>query len=205
MKNRKIAFLLSFAIVTAVALAGTRLSFHATVAQSSPNSTPSVSGVSENRLDQSQASVPKHVAYGLFFGEMIALKKKAAEREKQGITGEAMRNFHKVRAKLSDRESQVLDQVAAECNDKVVKLNDQARTLINRERARHPNGKLKDGEALPTPPADLVQLEDRRKQTLLDARERLRMILGQKTFDRIDTFIQHDIEARTKGSPRTRR
>jgi hypothetical protein len=201
MKNRKIALLVGVAIVMAVALAGTRLSFHSSAAKSAPNSTSSGSGISENKVDHSQG-VPKHVAYGLFFGEMMALKKKAAEREKQGIKAEAMRNFHKSRAKLSDHESQVLDAVASDCNDKVVKLNDQARTIINRERARHPNGKLKDGEALPTPPADLLQLEDRRTQTLLDARERLRSMLGQKAFDRIDTFIQHDIEARTKGSPR---
>ena len=205
MKNRKTVLLLGVAIVMAVVFAGTRLSFYSTAAKSAPNSTTSLSAASETSLGQSQGSVPKHVAYGLFFGEMMAFKKKAAERERQGIKSEAMRNFHKSRGALTDYESQVLDQVAAACNEKVVGLNDQARAIINRERARHPHGKLKDGEALPPPPSVLTQLEDRRTQTLLDAREQLRVVLGQKDFDRIDAFIQRHVEARTKGSSRTER
>jgi hypothetical protein len=34
---------------------------------------------------QEQSDVPKHIAYGLFFGEMMVLQKKAQEREQQGI------------------------------------------------------------------------------------------------------------------------
>ena len=200
MKKQRIAVPLAVAFVMSGALMGMKFNGRSTAA----NSVPTAPVNSEPKDKSSQAGVPKHIAYGLFFGEMMALKKKAAEREKQGITGDAMRDFHKVRGKFSDYESAVLDQVASECNDKVVKLNDQARTIINRERARHPHGKLKEGEALPIVPIDLSRLEEKRKQTLLDAREQLRTILGQKDFDRIDTFIQQDIESRTKGSSRTK-
>lgn len=204
MKNRRIAIFLCVAILAVVAFAGTKLSGRSTAANSGPKFTLPTPVSADSKDKSADAGVPKHIAYGLFFGEMMALKKKAAERERQGIKSDAMRDFHKLRAKLSDYESQVLDHVAAECNDKVVKLNDQARVIINRERARHPQGRLRDGESLPIAPQALAELEDHRQQTLLGAREQLKTILGQKDFDRIDTFIQQDIEARTKGSSRPR-
>ena len=200
MKNSRIAILLGVSVLVALAFLGTKLSGRSTAANSlqKPNSPTPVNG---NKPDQGQAGVPKHIAYGLFFGEMLALKKKALERERQGIKSEAMRDFHKKRANLDAYQAQALDQVASECNDKVIKLNDQARRIINSERARHPQGRLKEGEQLPTPPPELLQLEEKRKQTLLESRERLRMLLGQKDFNRLDNFIQQDVEARTKGSP----
>ena len=204
MKNRRIAIFLCVAILAVVAFAGTKLSGRSTAANSGSKFTLPTPVSADSKDKSADDGVPKHIAYGLFFGEMMVLKKKAAERERQGIKSDAMRDFHKLRAKLSDYESQVLDQVAAECNDKVVKLNDQARAIINRERARHPQGRLRDGESLPIPPQALAELEDHRKETLLGAREQLKTILGQKDFDRIDAFIQQDIEARTKGSSRTR-
>ena len=113
-----------------------------------------------------------------------------------------MRDFHKLRAEGQRSRIQVLDQVASECNDKVVKINDQARVIINKRKGASPTRRLKEGEPLPVPPPELLQLEDLRKQTLFEAREQLRSLLGQKAFDRIDTSIQNDIEARTKGSSR---
>lgn len=201
MKNRRMAVLLGIAILAGAALAGTKHGWRSTAANSIAVATPKGAD-SEDKSPQ--GGVPKHIAYGLFLGEMMALKKKALERERKGMKSGAMRDFHKVRAKLRAYESQVLEQIASECNDHVVKLNDQARTIINRERARHPQGRLKEGEALPTPPAELFELEERRKQTLLQAREQLRTRLDQKDFDRIDAFIQQDVEARAKGSSRPR-
>jgi hypothetical protein len=198
MKNRRVAVLLVIGMLAGLALAGTKFGRRSTAANSVPK--PALPTGPANST--TQAGVPKHIAYGLFFGEMLALKKKAAEREKQGIKSDAMRDFHKLRGKLNDYESQVLNEIATECNEKVVKINGQARAMINRERARHPHGRLKEGESLPLVPAELMQMEEQRKQTLLEARERLRTILGQKDFDRVDNFIQQDIEARTKGSSR---
>lgn len=201
MKNRRLAVLVVVSILVGVALAGPRLAGRSTAANFMPQ--PSWTNAAANSTDKpAPAAIPKHIAYGLFFGEMLALKKKAADREKQGIKSDDMRDFHKVRGKLSDSESQVLEQIAAECNDKVLKINDRARATINSERARHPHGRLKEGEPLPPPPAALSELEEQRKQTLLDAREKLRTTLGQKAFDRIDNYIQQDMEARARGSAR---
>ena len=197
MKNRIAAILLVVSVLGAVWLVGSRVGGKSTAASL-------VTAPAGAQPLPSNTSVPKHIAYGLFFGEMMALKKKAVERQKQGMKNEAMRDFHKLRLKVSDHEGQVLEQVASECNDKVVKINDQARVIINKERARHPHGRLKEGEPLPVPPPELLQLEDQRTQTLLDARDQLRNLLGQKAFDRIDTAIQNDIEARSQGSSRRR-
>jgi hypothetical protein len=201
MRNRRLVVLLVLSMLTGLAVVGTRLGERSSAATSVIRPTLPIT-ISDSRDVPAQAGVPTHIAYGLFFGEMLAVKNKAAEREKQGIKSDAMREFHKSRAKLSDYEAIVLDQVASECNEKVIKLNDQARATINRERARHPHGRLKEGESLPMPPATLLQLEEQRKETLLNARERLRTMLGQPDFDRIDNFIQEDIEARVKSTYR---
>lgn len=132
---------------------------------------------------------------------MMAVKKKAEEMERVGRPAGALRNFHKTRAQLNDAQSQALDQIALDCNALVIKLNDQAKRIIDRERARHPQGKLNEGESLPLPPKELKDLDEQRKKTLLDARERLRTALGEKEIKRFDDFLQEDIETRTKGSP----
>ena len=153
-------------------------------------------------LFRSNADIPKHVAYGLFFGEMAAFKKKAEENERQGLDGSSFRGHHKQRAGLNDQQAQVLDSIANDCNQAVITLNERARKIINKDRARHPHGRLNEGEPLPLPPDELRTLEDQRTATVLEAREKLRQAFGEKEFRRFDDFVQQDIASRTKAIPR---
>jgi predicted transglutaminase-like cysteine proteinase len=151
--------------------------------------------------DQEKADIPTHVAYGLFFGEMLALRKKADEMERNGRPAAALRDYDKKRANLSDEQSNALNQIALNCNDKVIKINDEAKRIIDRERARHPHGKLREGEQPALPPESLAVLEEKRKNTLLDARQQLHTALGDQEFKRFDDFVHKDIAARTKNGP----
>jgi hypothetical protein len=131
---------------------------------------------------------------------MLALKQKAEERERQGLDGSGLRSFHKKRAGLNEEQSRKLDLIAVDTNDKVVRINDRAKRIIDRERARHPHGKMRDGESLPVPPQALRDLEQERTNTLLQSREQVRSAFGEREFKRFDDFIQQDIDSRTKGS-----
>ena len=201
MNKKNIAILaVLICLLAAIGLARSRQPVPET-ADRSHSSSQAMLAPSSQRPAPENVAVPQHVAYGLFFGEMMALRKKAEEMERVGKPAAALRDFDKIRAQLSDTQSQALDKIAADCNDKVVKLNDLARAIIDRERARHPHGKLKEGEQLPLPPKGLKVLEEQRKDTILEARDQLRSAFGEKEFKRFDDFVQQDIAARTKGGP----
>ena len=187
-----------------VGLAAPKLGGSSTAANSAPqpiSSTP-VGAETKDKSTKGEEGLPKHIAYPLFFGEMMVLKKKASERERQ-VT-RAMRcaifiSYAQISALMNRRcWSTLLLSAMTRLSNSTIK---RERLLTAKERGI-PQGRLKEGEALPVPPAELFQLEEQRKQTLLEAREQLRTRLDQKDFDRIDGFIQQDIEARTKGSSR---
>lgn len=205
MKSRKIAMLICAVALAVAGVAAARheVSVKSAVADPAPKPIALASASNPALLSnsvQKDSEVPKHVVYGLFFGEMLALKKKAEERERKGLESSALRDFSKKRANLNDDQALKLDSIAVDFNDRVVKINDKAKRIIDRERARHPHGKLNDGEALPIPPQALKDLEQERKETLLQAREQVRSAFGENEFKRFDDFIQQDIDARTKGT-----
>jgi hypothetical protein len=201
MKKRQIVILTTIlAILAAGVLAGTRQ-----LAPVQPAvdrlAAPAITEAKVGKPEKGSSEVPTHVTYGLFFGEMLALKKKADEMERSGRPAAALRDYDKRRAGLSDEQSLSLDQIAHDCNDKVIRINEEAKRIIDRERARHPHGKLNDGEQVPLPPKSLGVLEEQREKTILEAREQLRTVFGEKEFQRFDDFIHKDIAARTKSGP----
>lgn len=188
------------AILTAGVLAATRQPAPAQRAaeRSAP---PAITDAKAEKPEKETSAVPTHVAYGLFFGEMLALKKKADEMERTGRPAAALRDYDKERASLSREQSETLDLIARDCNDKVIRINEEAKRIIDRERARHPHGKLNEGEQVPLPPKSLAVLEEQRENTILEAREQLRTVFGEKEFQRFDDFVHKDIAARTKAGP----
>jgi hypothetical protein len=201
MQKRQIVILITiFALLAAGVLAASRqpkLAQHA----ANPSAPQAITVATVEKSERETSEVPTHVAYGLFFGEMLALQRKAEEMELSGRPAAALRDYDKKRASLSDEQSNALDLIARDCNDKVLRINYEAKRIIDRERARHPHGKLNDGEQLPLAPESLKVLEAQRKNTLLDAREQLRTVLGEKEFQRFDDFVHKDIAARTKNGP----
>jgi hypothetical protein len=142
--------------------------------------------------------VPKHIVYGIFFREVAAFKKKAQEKESHGQDASFLRNFHKNKLKLNDRQAQALDRIVEEANRETERLDKQAKKIIDDARARHPEGKLNKGEALPAPPAELKDLQQERDKLVLDAREKLRAALGGAEFQLLDDFLQQDVTNKMK-------
>ena len=147
---------------------------------------------------QSGTAISKHVVYGLLFREMAAFKRKAQDLEAQGKDGSVLRNYHRNRANLDDARGAALDKVAADCQKTVDDLEQQAKKIIDKDRAAHPGGRLRQGEALPKPPPQLKELEQRRTAAIMSAREKLHTAFGDKEFQRFDDFEQQDVTSRAK-------
>lgn len=144
------------------------------------------------------AGVPEGVVYGIIFRQITALKRAAVKRERQGKDGSFLRDHLKKKAKLTDEQTEVFDRIALETEREVAQTDKEARKIIDTIRARHPKGMLKDGEPLPLPPAELKALNEQRNNIILQARERLRLNLGDAEFQRFDTFIKKDMARRIK-------
>jgi hypothetical protein len=138
--------------------------------------------------------VPQYVVYGQVFRHIKELHRKADEEERQGRDGAQFRGLYKQMAKLDDREAALLDQVAAETNGEIEKLNARAMKIIGDLRAQHPDGKLAPGEQPPAPPAELAELSAQRRDLILQARERLRSVFGEGEFQRFDKFVQEHLK-----------
>jgi hypothetical protein len=155
-------------------------------------------------LPQDQ-TVPQDVVYDQMFRHLKELNKKADEEDSQGKDGSHFRTLYKRLAKLEEHQAQVLDNISADVDREVAKLNKRALKIIGDLRARHPEGKLAKGELPPAPPAELQLLSNERRNLILQARERLHAALGEEAFQKLDQFVQQRIKPgiRRLDAPRT--
>ncbi len=153
----------------------------------------------DKKLPEPQSEdIPEHVIYELFLREVAAFKKKADALERQGQDGRWLRAYHKQEAKLDDRQAEALDRIAARSERELTRLDRRARSITETVRARHPRGKLKEGEALPTPPDELQHLQQQRNNAVLRARDQLHADFGAAEFDRFDKHVRQDIAKKIK-------
>jgi hypothetical protein len=147
---------------------------------------------------QQTVTPPEQVIYGLLFREVAAFKKEARDREARGQDASFLRKHHKEHLKLNDDEDAALARIAEETDADVRKTDKEARKLIDKERARHPEGKLKEGEALPAPPEALGTLQRQRDARVLKGRDDLRAAVGEEAFKRLDASVRQDITAKMR-------
>lgn len=147
---------------------------------------------------QGSAEIPEHVMYGLLFREIEAFKKKAGEIERQGQDARVLRQHHKDKEQLDDYKLSVLEQVAADSQREIAKLDKKAQAIIDAERARHAFGRLRRGEALPPPPKELTKLEQQRTEVILRARDQIRGAFGEVEFERFSDRLKKDAADRIK-------
>ena len=141
---------------------------------------------------------PEHVIYRFFFHHLMALKDRAAEVERKGGDGKALRAYYKNKAKLSDAQADNLDQIAADCDREVARLDARAKALITAFRARASAVHSASGKPLPELPPELKALQQQRDSTILRARQKLRTALGIEAFRQLDDFIKLDVERNAK-------
>lgn len=143
-------------------------------------------------------NVPEHVLYWHMFRHHNFMHRKADEAERKGEDSSYMRNFYKREAKLDDSSAAALRQVAAEVEIEVGALDAQARKIIDAYRAKQGGGELKKGQPLPPPPAELAALQERRDSAILNARQRLRLTLGEGKFGEFNKFMREKVAPQIK-------
>jgi hypothetical protein len=138
----------------------------------------------------SPSQAPEHVVYRQFFRHLVALKERAAEMETHGNSGKALRAHYKDKIGLKDKEADLLDEIASECERETAKLDAKAQRIIDAARKRFPNGKVPSVEQLPASPPELRKLQRQRDMIVMRARHRLVTELGAYGFQQIDDFIK---------------
>ena len=189
MKNRKTLALLCLIVIslTVFSLKTFSPTGSQSVARTRPTGTTTTKGTKESP-HPSQA--PEHVIYRQFFRHLVALKQRAAEIESHGKSGKALRGHYKTKIELKDKDSDLLDQIADECERETAKVDAKAQKIIDGVRRRFPKGELASVEQLPPPPAELKKLQLKRDMIVMRARHRLVTELGTQTFRQIDDYIK---------------
>lgn len=152
------------------------------------STTPTSSGGTKESPHPSQA--PEHVIYRQFFRHVVALKQRAADNESHGKNGKALRDHYKTKIGLKDKDAELLDQIAEECERETAKIDAKAQKIIDGVRRQFPNGNVPSTEQLPAPPPELKKLQLKRDMIVMRARHRLVTQLGSDGFRQIDGFIK---------------
>ena len=142
---------------------------------------------------QSANQPPTHVVYWHLFRHVVFLNKKAEEVERKGEDGAKYRLRYKNLAQLNDQQSQLLNQIAADCYEQVRRQDEKAKRVIDAVRAQAPSGQLQPGQAPPPLPAELKPLQEERDRIILEAQKKLREGLGEQEFERFDRFVAKNL------------
>ncbi|HMG74795.1 MAG TPA: hypothetical protein VK582_14940 [Pyrinomonadaceae bacterium] len=128
------------------------------------------------QMSQPQAAeVPVQVMYKHLFHHVIALKKKAAEVEKESKDGTQFRTHFIRKANLTPEQATVLEEVAVELEQDELLISARARPLIEAYKAQYPGGEVPHGQTPAPPPEELKQLSQERDAAVLRALDRLRI------------------------------
>lgn len=189
MKNKKTLAVVSLILITlGVSLfRGLSPTASQTVARAQSRVTTTTVGT-KDAPHPSQA--PEHIIYRQFFRHLVALKERAKELEPHGKSGKTLREHYKTKIGLKDKDADLLDQIAEECERETAKVDEKAQKIIDGVRRRFPNGQVESAEQLPPPPPELKKLQLKRDMIVMRARHRLVTELGARTFQQIDDYIK---------------
>jgi hypothetical protein len=142
---------------------------------------------------------PEQVIYSAFFHYVVDMKNDATDLDNAGKSGDSLRTYVQLRARLNSEEARLLDVIASSCVQQVSQQDQEALAVIEKFRAQFPGGKVPKGTKLPPPPPELKAMQQQRDTIVIGARDRLRAALGGVGFNKVSTFIEKYI------SPNTRR
>ena len=157
-------------------------------------------GRSNKRPSDARQNVRPQDIYEQMFRHYAMLQRKAQDMERNHQDGNGPRTFYQRQGRLSDRQSRDLDLVATDCVDELERLDGRAKELIDQTRALVPGGQLQKDQTSPPAPAELDRLQEKREAKVLQARDQLRLRLGEGEFGRFDEFVHRLIAASMKSS-----
>lgn len=187
-KTKTSALLCVLALIVAGLVLNNQLPIRgqATAQQSTTTTTTNNVGTKQS---PSSGQAREHIVYRQFFRHVVALKERAAEMKTLGKSGKALRTHYKDKIGLKDKQANMLDEIAAECERETASVDAKAKLIIQLARARVPNGKV-SSDQIPPPPPELKKLQRQRDMIVMRARHRLASELGAFDFQQVDDFIK---------------
>lgn len=164
----------------------------------------SQSVVKSSRIADAAPAVPDNIVYFILFNHLVGLKKQVDEQAQ--LTDDTPLDYYdlyKRQANLNDFQSQSLFQTAQNCVNAVKPIDEQAKSIIDQERAAIPGGIIEPMSADPraagaeqtVPPApwELIELQQQKDDTVLYYRDQLRSNLGEGKFAEFNQFAREKI------------
>lgn len=131
-------------------------------------------------------SVPDHVVYGFLFRKVALLNERMRRLQDEG-RGRYVHSLPLQReANLSQEQARVLGAIASACERELKQHDEKARVLIEEFRAQFPDRTISKSATAPPPPAELKTMWEERNAIILRERDRLRSVLGEREFYRLD-------------------
>lgn len=134
------------------------------------------------------------------FHHLKVIKEQGEENERRGKDKSVLLARFYEKASLDENRGQMLLNVALQCERELEELDRKAQLIINDFRARHfPDGVYRGQGELPPPPPELAAMQQERNAIVLRARNRLRGVMGEQDFDRLNVFVGSEIAASVKA------
>ncbi len=127
---------------------------------------------------------PEHVAYLFLFRSTAQFRKRAVEAGRP----KAINPMLQKEAALNAVQTRKLDEITDDTLWEVEQQDAKARVVIQKFRAKYPNGIVPRGQKLPEPPPELQTMQEERNAIILRGRDRLRLALGEQEFSRFHEF-----------------
>ncbi|HZI58596.1 MAG TPA: hypothetical protein VFF39_17580 [Verrucomicrobiae bacterium] len=154
---------------------------------------PSDNGQADVAVPQIPSDVsplPAWVTYRFFFLHVANLDKVAAQEEANGKEGEKWRTHDQRVARLSEEEGKIVRQEAHDCNQEVSDMDAKIQAEASVFRTQYPTGRDRD---ILLPP-ELEYRWQQRIQIINSHIDQLRLMLGEDSFQKLDSYVHRDFE-----------
>src|SRR5437660_12724905 len=142
---------------------------------------------------------PIWVTYHFFFLHVENLDKVAAEEEAKGKEGAKWRTHDQRAAGLSEEEGKILRQKAHDCNREVNEVDAKFQAGVQDFHGQVPNEQVRKVTPLP----ELDQLLQQRIQIINSSVDRLRSMLGEESFQKLDSYVRSNFQPVAVQTPDT--
>jgi hypothetical protein len=168
-------------------------------AAADPSQDAATASASQTKTVLQSTPVSDEVLYRMFFRFVATVDELADKLEKEGKpeAATAWRNHVRQRAGLNELEGTLMKEIAFDCNKTLTTSNAELKTAITGFRATHPRSTA--SQALMSP--ELSEVRTSYEQITSSHLERLKVQLGQPSFDKLDAFVRDLFKASATISP----